>query len=126
MSASASAQVAWQALNKVGELNPQCPLVSKINNNPDILLRKSQMDRLKGHFSISQVQPLNFSSVYFSASTVGSYLDFNQTNINEDIYRTTRTIEKEVNLALEKEHWCKLPEEEEDYIDIVNGQVRLK
>jgi len=58
MSAGASAQVVRQALNKVGELNPQYPLVSKIHNNPDILLRKSQMDRLKGHFSISQVQPL--------------------------------------------------------------------
>jgi len=40
---------------------------------------------LKGRFSISQVQPLNFSSGYFSASTVGSYLDFNLTNINEDV-----------------------------------------
>jgi len=73
MSASASAQVVRQALNKVGELNPQYLPVSKIHNNPDILLRKSQMDRLTGHFSISQVQPLNFSSGYFSASTVGSY-----------------------------------------------------
>jgi len=43
------------------------------------------MDRLKGRFSISQVQPLNFSSGYFSASMVGSYLDFNLTNINEDV-----------------------------------------
>jgi len=85
MSASASAQVVRQALNKVGELNPQYPPVSKIHNNPDIVLRKSQMDRLKGCFSISQVQPLNFSSGYFSASTVGSYLDFNLTNINEDV-----------------------------------------
>jgi len=86
MSANASAQVVRQALNKVGELNPQYPPVSKIHNNPDILLgRKSQMDRLKGHFSISQVQPLNFSSGYFSASTVGSYLDFNLTNIKEDV-----------------------------------------
>jgi len=74
-----------QALNKVGELNPQYPLVSKINNNPDILLRKSQIDRLKGHLSISQVQALNFSSGYFSASTIGSYLDFNLTNINKDV-----------------------------------------
>jgi len=46
MSASASAQVVRQALNKVGELNPQYPPVSKIHNNPDILLRRSQMDRL--------------------------------------------------------------------------------
>jgi len=33
------------------------------------------MDRLKGCFSISQVQSLNFSSGYFSTSTAGSYLD---------------------------------------------------
>jgi len=72
-------------LNKVGELNPQYPPVSKINNNPDILLRKSLMGRLKGCFSISQVQPQNFSSGYFSTSTVGSYLDFNLTNINKDV-----------------------------------------
>jgi len=83
MSASASAQVVRQALNKVGELNPQYPRVSKIHNNPDIILRKSQMDRIEGRFSISQVQPLNFSSGYFSSSTVGSYLDFNLTNINK-------------------------------------------
>jgi len=83
MSTSASAQVVRQALNKVAELNPQHPPVSKIHSNPDILLRKSQMDGLKGRFSISQVQPLNFSSGYFSASTVASYLDFNLTNINE-------------------------------------------
>jgi len=83
MSASESAQVGRQALNKVGELNPQYPPVSKIHSNPDILLRKSQMDRLKGRFSISQ--PLNFSSGYFSPSTVGSYLDFNLTNINKDV-----------------------------------------
>jgi len=43
------------------------------------------MDRLKGRFSISQGQPLNFSSGCFSASTVGSYLDFNLTNINKDV-----------------------------------------
>lgn len=43
------------------------------------------MDRLKGRFSISQVQPLNFGSGYFSSSNVGSYLDFNLTNINEDV-----------------------------------------
>jgi len=43
------------------------------------------MDRLKGCFSISQVQPLNFSSGYFRASMVGSYLDFNLTNINKDV-----------------------------------------
>jgi len=85
MSASASAQVVRQALNKVGELNPQYPPVSKIHNDPDILLRKSQMDRLKGCFIISQVQPLNFSSGYFSTSMVGSYLDFNLTNINKDV-----------------------------------------
>jgi len=72
-------------LNKVGVLNPQYLPVSKIHNNPDILLRKSQIDRLKGCFSISQVQPLNFSSGYFSASNVGSYLDFNLTNINKDV-----------------------------------------
>jgi len=59
--------------------------VSKIHNNPDILLRKSQVDRLKGRFSTSQVQPLNFSSGYFSSSTVVSYLDFNLTNINKDV-----------------------------------------
>jgi len=47
MSASASAQVVRQALNKVGELNPQYLPVSKIHKNPDILLRKSQMHRLK-------------------------------------------------------------------------------
>jgi len=40
---------------------------------------------LNGCFSISQVQPLNFSSGNFSASTVGSYLDFNLTNINKDV-----------------------------------------
>jgi len=85
MSSSASAQIVRQALNKVGELNQQYPLVSKINSNPFILLRKSQMDRLKGSFSISQVQPLNFSSGYFSTSTIESYLDFNLTNINEDV-----------------------------------------
>jgi len=85
MSASVSAQVVRQALNKVGELNPQYPPVSKIHNNPNILLRKSQMDILKGCFSTSQVQPLNFSSGYLSASTVGSYLDFHLTNINKDV-----------------------------------------
>jgi len=81
MSTSASAQVVRKDLNKVGELNPQYQSVSKIHNNPDIILRKSQMDRLKGCFSISQGQHLNFSSGYFSASTVGIYLDFNQTNL---------------------------------------------
>jgi len=43
------------------------------------------MDRLKVCFSISQVQSLNFSSGYFSVSMVGSYLDFNLTNINKDV-----------------------------------------
>jgi len=31
------------------------------------------------------ITQLNFSSGYFSASMVGSYLDFNLTNINKDV-----------------------------------------
>jgi len=46
VSSSASTQVVRQALNKVGELNQKYPPVSEIHSNPDILLRKSQMDSL--------------------------------------------------------------------------------
>jgi len=44
-------------------------------------------NRLNSCFSISQVQPLNFSSSgYFRATTVvGSYFDFNLTNRNKDV-----------------------------------------
>jgi hypothetical protein len=85
MSSTASAQVVRQALNKAGEISPQYPPVAKIHSAPDVLLRKGQMDRLKGRFNTAQVQPLNFASGYFTAASTGSYIDFWLTNMDIDV-----------------------------------------
>jgi len=98
MSSSASSQLIKQALNSVGDLSMQYPETVKISTQPDILLR-SQMDKLKGHFSTGQVQPLNFRSGYFLSSNVGQYIDFNITNLDLDVIQDIYVVMNATNMS---------------------------